>query len=143
MLSSGQTPTVLILDDDPSMRRLLDGMLQLHGFAPLHAANTSGAMAAADQHHVDAFIVDLKLLGEESGLEVLAWLRRHPKYRLTPVFILTGAIDISEDDRTLIKHHWAFVFHKGHSLQVLMEYIKRVLGGLNRFRDITAQTAGS
>jgi DNA-binding response OmpR family regulator len=133
-MSSAETPAVLVLDDQPAMCRLLDRLLRLHGFTSLPAVNAAAAMATAGEHRVDAFILDLTL-GDQSGLEVLTWLRRHPWYRLTPVFILTGAPEINEADRTLIKHHWAFVFHKGHSLQVLVEYIRRVLGGLNRSRE--------
>ena len=124
-----------MVDDDPSMRRLLDALLLLYGFTPLLAATAAEAMVTADEHQVGAFILDLNLFGDQSGLDVLAWLRRHPRYRLTPVFILTGAVDINTDQRKLIQDHWAFVFPKGHSLQVLMEYIRRVLNGLSRLPD--------
>jgi CheY-like chemotaxis protein len=134
MTAPPHTPAVLILADDNGVRRLLDGLTQQHGFTPVHAANAAAAIVTADEHLVDAFVLDLPVLGDHPGLEVLAWLRRHPRYRLTPVFVLTGAVNIGENERTLIKQHWAFVFHKRHSLQVLMEYIKRVLGGLDPLR---------
>jgi DNA-binding response OmpR family regulator len=141
VISDPGVPSVLVLDNDPDIRSRLDRLLLLEGFTPIHAANAAAAIVAAGERQVDAFILDRKLLDGQPGLEVLAWVRRHPAYRVAPVFVLTGTAQIDEIDRQMIKHHWAFVFHKGHPLEVLMEYIKRVLGGLHRLRGASQRAS--
>jgi DNA-binding response OmpR family regulator len=135
VISCPDEASVLVLDSDPDMRSQLERVLSLQGFKPIVAANAAAAIVAADECQVDAFILDRQVLDDQPGLEMLAWLRRHPRYRLAPVFVLTGAPHFDETDQTLIRHHWAFVFYKGYPLQVLMEYINRVLDGLNRLRN--------
>jgi CheY-like chemotaxis protein len=125
------TATVLIADEEPDMCGALDRLLRLSGFATVHAADAPTTLVAAEQHHVDAFIVDLKLVADAAGLEALAWLRRHPRYRLTPVFVLTGSSDSTGIDRTVIHQHWAYVFDRSEPMHVLVDYIKRVLAGMN------------
>jgi len=122
------------------MLRLIDELCKLYGFTPVHGATVAEAIAAANEHVVDAVILDLRL-GAQSGLDVLAWLREQPRYRLTPVFILTGAVDISDNERTFMQQHWAFVYQKGRSVQVLMEYVRRVLSGLNQPPDVGRDAA--
>src|SRR5687767_13177328 len=100
--------TVLIADEEPGMRGVLDRLLRLNGFTTVHAADAPTTLAAAEQHRVDAFIVDLKLLADVPGLEVLAWLRRHPRYRLTPLFVLTAPDNTTDIDRAVIHQHWAY-----------------------------------
>ena len=124
------TATVLIADEEPGMRGVLDRLLRLNGFTTVHAADASTTLVAAEQHHVDAFVVDLKLLADVAGLEVLAWLRRHPRYRLTPLFVLAAPDNTTDIDRAVIHQHWAYVFDRGEPTHVLVDYIKRVLAGM-------------
>jgi DNA-binding NtrC family response regulator len=121
------TPTVLAIDDEPSMRLVLDRLLRLHGFQPLQASAAAEAIVIAELEIVHAFIIDLKLGHGRSGLDVLDWVRLQRRYTLTPVFILTGDLDIAEADQARIREHRAYVFHKGQSLQLLMEYLRRLL----------------
>src|SRR5688572_27715741 len=106
------TPTVLVIDDDSTMRIVLERWLRFHGFIPLVAANCEDGKTAAQHHDVDGFIIDLNVGIGVSGLEVLTWLRLQPKYQKVPVYVLTGQIDISQDDRDVIRGHGARVFYK-------------------------------
>lgn len=85
--------TVLIVDDDPTQRRLIRAVLEREGFA---VAQADGGDAALDQIAVgarpDLVILDLVMPGK-AGLEVLAELRAGGD--ATPVIVLTatGGID--------------------------------------------------
>lgn len=116
-------PSVLVVEDQPAMRLLLERMLRLHGFRPLEAATCVDALAMAEQAPVGAFIIDLHLTGGQSGLHLLACLRKQFPERDTPVFILTGDRDLAQADYSAIDRHHARLFYKGESLSALIEAI--------------------
>ena len=116
---------VLVVDDNPGIRRLLVRLLHLNRFTPLEAGSIAEAITSADQHAIAAVILDLQL-GTQSGLELLDKLRRDPRYSRTPVLILTGASSISDEHATLIKRYGAQLFQKPISLALLVEHLVRL-----------------
>lgn len=127
--SRTDTPTVLVLDDEPSLQRVLDRLLTLHRFNPLHATDVSEGMAIAGREEIDAFIVDLSLGRGRSGLEMVGWLREQQGNTTAPVFMLTGNLDIPQHEQTLIRRYGVHVFYKGQSLALLIESLRRMLDG--------------
>ena len=123
----GATPTVLVVDDEPSMQRALDRLLAFHRFTPLQAADVPEATTIATREQIDAFIVDLRLGPGRSGLDMVGWVRRQQGYAMAPVFLLTANLDIPDDEQTVIREHRAQVFYKGQSLEVLIDCLRRVL----------------
>ena len=85
--------TVLVVDDDPTQRRLLQAVLERDGYAVVHAA---GGGEAIDRMlrggGADMLLLDM-VMPEMSGLECLAELRSAGV--TTPVIVLTanGGID--------------------------------------------------
>jgi len=68
---------VLIVDDDPVQRRLLDNMVRKLGYEPLVAEGGDAAVAVltgADGARIDAVVLDL-VMPDLDGLGVLAKLR--------------------------------------------------------------------
>jgi DNA-binding response OmpR family regulator len=64
---------VLVVDDDPAMAGLVQGILKVHGYPPpTHAATGRDALGALDQ--VDVVLLDHQL-PDSSGLEVLDAIR--------------------------------------------------------------------
>lgn len=85
--------TILICDDDPTQRRLIQAVLEREGFAVLHAEN--GAQAydrLTTSTGIDAVILDLVMPGQ-SGIDTLKEIRAAGLR--TPVVVLTasGGID--------------------------------------------------
>ncbi len=126
-MSSPSNGVVLVVDDDPSIHRLLGRLLTLHGFTDLHAETLSQTIEIAEGGHVDALILDLGLRGAQSGLDILRWLRARPRYAETPVLILTGSTTLSEDQEAAIEHHGARVFFKPQKMNLLIEHLKQAL----------------
>ena len=62
----GDTTTVLVVDDDPSLRLLCRVNLELEGYAVVEAGTIGEAEAALDNGGVDVVLLDLHL-GNESG----------------------------------------------------------------------------
>lgn len=80
---------ILVVDDDPAQRDLLEGSLQLAGYSVLRAAGGEEAF-----EHIAAGVPDLMLLDvqmpEMDGLEVLRRLRARPETRDVPVLLLSS-----------------------------------------------------
>ena len=125
-LSEHKPLVVLIVDDDASIRRALGGMLRKSGFTTVEATTVAGAIAATGQQPLAAVVLDLSLDGGDSGLDFLAWLRRHPDHDRTPVLILTGRTTLEAGDQDMISRYRAYVFYKPHPITVLVEYLTRL-----------------
>src|ERR1700726_1600675 len=69
---------ILIVDDDPVQRRLLDNMVRKFGYEPLIAETGDAAVALLndESRHIDAVVLDLVMPGLD-GLGVLAQLRKN------------------------------------------------------------------
>ncbi len=69
--------TVLIVDDDSMIRQLYKSILESTGFRVVEAENYPDAIAHLQQEHVDLALLDLRLAGKESGLDILRYTRKH------------------------------------------------------------------
>ena len=85
-------PTILVIDDDTSLRRVLEYNLQEEGYAVLTAADGTAGMALFAEAQPELVITDLKMPGM-SGFEVLAAVKAQSAE--TPVIVITafGAVE--------------------------------------------------
>jgi two-component system response regulator AtoC len=79
--------TLLIVDDEPSLRFSIGEWARDLGYRPLEAADGAAALDLVRDAEVDAVILDLRL-GTEDGLQVLKRLRAEEP--ALPVVMLTG-----------------------------------------------------
>jgi len=82
--------TVLIVDDDPTQRRLLQAVVEKSGFSTLQAGDGDSALALAlgtEQDKIHVMLLDLVMPGR-NGMETLEELAR--KRPDLPVIVLTG-----------------------------------------------------
>ena len=88
--------TVLVVDDDASIRFLCRVNLELDGWTVREAATLADARAELSHGGVAVVLLDVHV-GSGNGLEFLAEVRReHPGL---PVAMLTGSTDSQEVDR--------------------------------------------
>ena len=116
---------VLVVDDNPGIRRLLTRALGLGRFRAIEASSIAEAVAFADEHSLSAVILDLNL-GKQSGLELLAMLRVDPRHRATPVLILTGCGTVTDEQEALIQRNAAHLFYKPQPLNDLVAHVGRL-----------------
>lgn len=81
--------TILVVDDDPVQRRLLDAMLKRFGYEVLTAEGGDQALALLgdESQHIDCLVLDLVMPGRD-GMAVLAALRE--RGIATPVIVQTA-----------------------------------------------------
>ena len=102
-MSDALKPLVLIVDDEPQIRRLLTVTLEANGYRVLPATTGNEGVVLAAQHRPDLVVLDLGL-PDLSGQEVLRRLR---EWSRVPVVILSvqddeagkvAALDAGADD---------------------------------------------
>jgi len=81
--------TVLVVDDEVSVREYIREALHGQGYRILLAANGRDGLKAAIEHEPDLIILDLMMPGM-SGFEVVEELKRHPTACDIPVVIFTA-----------------------------------------------------
>ena len=81
--------TVLLVEDDRSIRRYLEVILQRAGYTVIAAADGLEAMKAALASSIDAVVTDA-IMPHLNGYELCRFLRRHPKFSRLPVVLLSG-----------------------------------------------------
>jgi DNA-binding response OmpR family regulator len=86
----GRAYTVLVVDDDPSIRLLCRVNLELDGYVVLEAATLEEARRHLREVDVDAVLLDVHV-GAQSGYELLSEI-----YGKTPVALLSGSADAAE-----------------------------------------------
>ena len=79
--------TVLVADDDSTIRRNLVRLLQSEGYRTIEAADGDEALAGVQANNPDAVLLDLKMPGRD-GLKVLAELQ--PLLADLPVIVITA-----------------------------------------------------
>jgi len=120
---------ILIIEDDPDIRRLLEMFLieEGHVVAAAPDGDTAIKLVATKLIIPDLIIVDYNLPNAMNGLQVIATLRKriaHP----CPVIVCTGDISM-ETIRTIADHDCVHV-SKPMKLMVLNEMIQRLIPAL-------------
>src|ERR1035437_5853043 len=88
-------PTLLIVEDEAKMRRLLELNLAEEGYTVLTAADSEAGLNILRQEKIDLVVTDLKLPGM-NGLEFLQAVKR--THATLPVVVMT-AFGTVETDR--------------------------------------------
>ncbi|MFO1015560.1 MAG: sigma-54 dependent transcriptional regulator [Caulobacteraceae bacterium] len=86
------TKTVLVVDDDPTQRRLIQAVLERDGFAVSHAESGREALDRLATAGADVVLLDLNMPGL-SGMETLADMRARGFAQPVIVVTATGGID--------------------------------------------------
>jgi DNA-binding response OmpR family regulator len=84
-----ESPTILLVDDEDAVQRLLTYPLEHEGFRVLQARDGEEALSRFDAEEVDLVVLDL-MLPKVDGLEVCRRLRTHST---VPIIMLTARDD--------------------------------------------------
>ena len=87
-------PSVLIVDDEPNIRRMVGALLRSEGYEVRDAPDGAGALAQALDVEPDVVLLDLMMPGELDGMQVLARLReQRPEL---PVVMMSGRAELAD-----------------------------------------------
>jgi DNA-binding response OmpR family regulator len=85
-------PTILVVDDDPSIRALLTDVLEIEGFTVRAAEDGFAALRMVAAEQPDCVVLDVMMPGMD-GHAVLQRLRATEGGAALPVVMLTAAAD--------------------------------------------------
>ena len=87
-------PSILIIDDEPNIRRMVGALLGAEGYEVRDAPDGVQGLARAAELEPDIVLLDLMMPGELDGMAVLARLRdRFPEL---PVVMMSGRAGLSD-----------------------------------------------
>ena len=99
--------TVLLVDDNSSVREMLATMLTNLGYRVLDVPSSDEALILIDTEDIDGFLFDIDLGGDTNGIELCRQVRSREQHEVTPVLFITGgdehthlhpALDAGGDD---------------------------------------------
>jgi PleD family two-component response regulator len=94
-------PTVLVVDDDKTLREIIGTNLELGGFDVLSAPDGPSALAMLDERIPDVVVLDV-VMPLMDGYATLGRIRRHATASHIPVIVLTsGGTDTTEPVKSL------------------------------------------
>lgn len=93
-IAAQRAPTgrILVVDDEATMRRLLEKLLKLEGYDVVLANTGEQALQELFTRGADTVLLDMRMPGM-SGLEVCRQIRSHPRTSNTPVVFITAVND--------------------------------------------------
>jgi CheY-like chemotaxis protein len=109
-LLSAEHDSVLVVDDDEALRRLVVETLGRDGSELREAASGTEALAMIAARQPDVLVLDLKMPGLD-GFGVLDRLLERPETRDLPVVVLTGR-DLSASERRFLSERSASILEK-------------------------------
>ena len=94
VLSRGEGTTILLVEDDPSMRRLTSQMLIAQGYSMIEAEDGKSALEQAHSHtgHIDLVLTDVVMRGMSGPELVLRLMESHPETRFLYMSGYTGEL---------------------------------------------------
>ena len=90
--------TILVVEDDDAVRRLIEQVLVFDGFKVLSASHGAEALRILNSVTPALVVLDL-VLPWVNGLEVLATMRATPRLSAIPVVVVTGTPMMERDLR--------------------------------------------
>src|SRR5688572_12801564 len=89
------SPTVLVVEDDPVILRLLEVNFELEGFGVVLAHDGAEGIEMARSHRPDVIISDI-MMPRTSGLELLTTLKGDPATKEIPIILLSAKAQTSD-----------------------------------------------
>lgn len=126
-LAPGEKLSVLVIEDEPQLAKLLQMYLKLEGFVPRAAADRAGIVAAFRQPAPPDLVLLDVLLPDANGFDVLSRMRQHPVLKSVPVILLTAKATREAVLKGLQCGANGYIT-KPFEIDVLMKAVKTVLG---------------
>lgn len=82
-------PTVLVVDDSPTIRKVVELTLKREGIRVLSAADGLSALAIVADEAPDLVLLDI-MLPRMDGYQICGIIRRNKDYKKLPIIMLSG-----------------------------------------------------
>lgn len=117
---------ILIVDDDPDIRRVLNVLLRANNYETAFAGDAITAVAAAKKESPDLIVLDIGLPGGE-GFVVIERLRNIASLACVPVIVVSGRDPERNKQRALQAGADAFL-QKPPETKEILAAVRKALG---------------
>jgi two-component system KDP operon response regulator KdpE len=119
--------TILIIEDDPNIRKLLSINLAVRGYTVVQAEDAHTGLERLRDSAPDVLLLDLKL-PDMPGWEVLRIMTEDPTFHAIPVIIITASLTSTHADAVVVKsEHLRKILKKPISIQELTQEVREAL----------------
>jgi CheY-like chemotaxis protein len=125
VLSDAEGARVLLVDDDPEVRRTLAEIMRSEGLVVETASNGPAGLRAAANRRPDLILLDIVMPGLNGGA-VAQRLRADERTRVIPLIAVTGVTEWLQDHGDTSELFAAVLFKPVNATQ-LMDTISQVL----------------
>jgi len=116
--------TVLYVDDEPAIRRLVRRWFERRGVTIITAESVDEARRIFTDHDVAGAFIDV-WLGKETGFDLYAWITQHRPQLKERVVFITGDIDAGVADGTQLQALGRTVIAKPFELEDLDVFVRQ------------------
>ena len=96
-----RAPSILVVEDDVDLARVMTAILQNHGIRTFHAANGREAVELCMQHEPSLIVLDL-ILPDMDGFAVVGSLKESETLRRIPLLVYSG-MDVGSADQDRLR----------------------------------------
>ena len=118
-----KTINILVVDDDPNLRKTLSDILKVKGYTAAAAANGAAAIAEAQRTAVNVALIDL-MLPDMSGIEVMERIKTGSPY--IEAIILTGHASLTTAIEATAKGAFSYLL-KPYEIENLLLHIRHAI----------------
>jgi two-component system chemotaxis response regulator CheY len=118
--------TILTVDDSASIRKMVAMTITAAGYAVVEAVDGEDGLAKAKQHDIALVLTDQNM-PKMDGLTLVRSLRALPKYKTTPILVLTteASPEMKAKGKAAAATGWLV---KPFDPPTLLDVLRRVLG---------------
>ena len=120
-----ESRSVLVVEDEPDLRRLAAKVLRRLGVEVLEAGNVAKARAVLEQRQVNAVVSDVRMPGG-SGVDLYRWVEQHRPELVMKFLFVTGDVD-AEELGTLAQERPEALLHKPFTISDLLQRVEAML----------------
>jgi CheY-like chemotaxis protein len=119
----GQTPAILVVEDDPDLRLVHSEILSQEGYAVLAAADGIEALELVDRTDPPSMILlDLRM-PRMNGWDLVRRLRQRVGWREVPIVVVAAHYRIADEAATIGARAW---LHKPVGIDDLLRVVGRI-----------------
>lgn len=124
--------TILVVEDEASLSSVITKKLKLNDFSVFDANNVNDAVDILKNNKIDAVLLDHQLLGEGSGLDLVAKMKKEKSsWSSIPIFIASNTAK-PENIKSYMQLGVDKYYTKSNvSLESIIDDIKKILDEAN------------